>query len=348
MDEISLPLDFNETLAALQDLTRPFPAKLLRSFSDLSPLRIKKFLPIWVTLPLQRKIGLLEDLESILEKDTIVNFDEMAKSILSDVDAAVRVMAIRLLWECEDVQLVPPLIEMMFEDADEAVRAGAANLLGRFVYLGELDLIADTHKVSIVRNLLEVISGEDMPQVKQRALESVGYSSHPKVPELIKAALAENDTMWVSAALCAIGHTVDEVWEPEVLEHLESTDYEVQYEAVRAAGELELPSATDSLVALLDEEEVDGEIRMAAIWSLSQIGGDTARDTLAALLETSEDEDEIELIESALDNLDPAGERQNMKLLDFDPDADDDEEFTSDDFSDDISFDEEEDTEEDL
>lgn len=349
MDETPITQDFNEILAALQDMSRSFPGKLLRGFSDLSPLKLKKLLPIWVNLPSTRKVNLLEDLEVILEKDTIVNFDELAKAVLSDVDPAVRVLAIRLLWECEDTSLVPTLIEMLFEDPDEAVRAGTANLLGRFVYLGELDLIPDTYKISIVRNLLDVIVGEDLPQVQQRALESLGYASHPKIPDLIKTALASGDTLFVSAALCAIGHTADDAWESTVLDFLGSTDYEVQYEAIRAAGELELSSTIDFLVAMLDEDAVDPDIRLAAIWSLSQIGGDSARDTLTALLESSVDEEEIELIESALDNLDTGGERQNLKMLDFDPDEEDDEELASDDFSGDEFLEEEDDDlEEDL
>jgi HEAT repeat protein len=349
MDDTPITLDFNEILAALQDMSRPFPGKLLRGFSDLSPLKLKKLLPVWVNLLSTRKVNLLEDLEVILEKDTIVNFDELAKAVLSDVDAAVRVLAIRLLWECEDTTLVPTLIEMLFEDPDEAVRAGTANLLGRFVYLGELDLIPDTHKISIVRNLLEVIAGEDFPQVKQRTLESLGYASHPKIPELIKTALDSSDPLFVSSALCAIGHTADDAWESTVLEYLGSTDYEVQYEAVRAAGELELSSTIDFLVAMLDEDAVDPDIRLAAIWSLSQIGGDPARDTLTALLDSSEDEEEIELIESALENMDTGGERQNLKMLDFDPDEEDDEELSNDDFSDEEFLDDDEDDlEEDL
>jgi HEAT repeat protein len=343
MDETPVSLDFTEILTALKDLSRPFPGKLLRGFSDLSPLKLKKLLPVWVDLPTARKVNLLEDLEVILEKDTIVNFDELAKAVLSDVDAAVRVLAIRLLWECEDTTLVPTLIEMLFEDPDEAVRAGTANLLGRFVYLGELDLIPDTHKISIVRNLLDVLDGEDFPQVKQRALESLGYASHPKVPELIQIALDSGDILFVSAALCAIGHTADDTWEPVVLEYIGSPDYELQYEAVRAAGELELVSAIDLLIAMLDEDEVDPDIRLAAIWSLSQIGGDTVRDTLSALLESSEDDEEIELVESALDNMDTGGERQNLKMLDYDPDEEDDGEFSDDEYSDEEFLEDEED-----
>jgi HEAT repeat protein len=349
MDEAPITLDFNEILESLQDMSRSFPGKLLRGFSDLSPLKLKKLLPIWVNLPSTRKVNLLEDLEVILEKDTIVNFDELAKAVLSDVDPAVRVLSIRLLWECEDTTLVPTLIEMLFEDPDEAVRAGTANLLGRFVYLGELDLIPDTHKISIVRNLLDVIAGEDLPQVKQRALESLGYASHPKISDLIKTALDSGDTLFVSAALCAIGHTADDAWESTVLEYIGSTDYEIQYEAIRAAGELELTSTLDFLVAMLEEDTVDPDIRLAAIWSLSQIGGDTARDTLTALLEGSEDEEEIELIESALDNMDTGGDRQNLKMLDFDPDEEDNEELAGEEFSNEEFLDEEADElEEDL
>jgi len=346
MDEAPVTLDFNELLAALQDMSRPFPGKLLRGFSDLSPLKLKKLLPVWVNLPPTRKVNLLEDLEVILEKDTVVNFDELAKAVISDIDPAVRVLAIRLLWECEDTTLVPTLIEMLFEDPDEAVRAGTANLLGRFVYMGELDLIPDTHKISIVRNLLDVMVGEDLPQVKQRALESLGYASHPKIPELILTALDSRDTLFVSAALCAIGHTADDAWESTVLEYLGSTDYEVQYEAIRAAGELELSSTIDFLVAMLDEDTVDPDIRLAAIWSLSQIGGDAARDTLTALLESSEDDEETELIESALDNMDSGGDRQNLKLIDFDPDEEDDEELAREEFSDEEFLEDEDDEQE--
>jgi HEAT repeat protein len=133
------------------------------------------------------------------------------------------------------------------------------------------------------------------------------------------------------------------------MEYIGSPDYEIQYEAVRAAGELELTSAIDNLVGMLEEDEVDPDIRLAAIWSLSQIGGDAARDTLSALLESSEDDEEIELIESALDNMDTGGDRQNLKLLDFDPDEEDDGELSNDEFSDEEFLDDEDDElEEDL
>jgi HEAT repeat protein len=327
MDSNLEKIDFTELLSSLQDLDHPFPPKLLRGFSDLSSLQLKIILPIWVALPPHRKISLLEDLEEILEKDTLVCFDQLAIAVVSDPDPRVRILAIRLLWEYEDPRIISTVIEMMLEDSEEAVRAIAANYLGKFVYLGELERIPDNYKISAVRNLLEVLAGEDFPQVKHRALESLGYSSHPKVSSLINTALNSGDLLWVSAALAAISHSADETWEPQVLANIQSSEHEIQFEAVRAAGELELTSAVEPLAGILEDENSDPEIRMAAIWSLSQIGGDFARDTLQSLSETTEDEDEIDLLESALDNLSSGLESPNYKLLDFDPDSEDEEEL---------------------
>lgn len=326
MDDNLHKTDFGEFLDALSDVNHPFPPVLLRGASDLSKVQLKKLLPIWATLPSARRINFLEDLEELMEKDTLVSFDQLALAVLSDPEPKVRILAIRLLWECEDTHIIATIVDMMLEDPEEAVRAAAANFLGKFVYLGELESIADTHKISVVRNLLEVLASEELPQVKQRALESLGYSSHPKIPSLITSALSSGETLWMSAAMAAISHSADEAWEPHVLAHLNHGDHEVQFEAVRAAGELELTSALQPLAEMLENDTVDPEIRMAAIWSLSQIGGDFARDLLHNLLNTTEDEDEIELIEAALENMETGIDPQGFKMINFDPDEDENEE----------------------
>ncbi len=325
MDDNLTKIDFNDILTSLQDLDHPFPPSLLRGFSDLNAFQLRKLLPIWVTLPPLRKVSLLEDLEDTMEKDTLVNYDQLAIAVLSDPDPKVRILAIRLLWEYDNPRIIPSITDMMLEDSDEAVRAAAANILGKYVYLGEMETISDTHKISVVRNLLEVLGGEDLPQVKQRALESLGYSSHSKVPSLIKTALQSGETLWMSAALCAISHSADEIWLPQVIENLDSTEHEIQFEAVRAAGELELTDALEPIASILEDEVADPEIRMAAIWSLSQIGGDVARNTLQGVLESIQDEDEIELIEAAFENMETGIGSESHKLLDFDPDENEEE-----------------------
>ena len=216
---------------------------------------------------------------------------------------------------------IPVVITKMEDGAfmarSEAVRATAASLLGRFVYLGELDSIPDSIKISVVQNLFDVVSSEDMQQVRLRALESLGYSSHTKVAEIIRTAFNSKDSQWVSSALCAMGRSADEQWNDFVLEKLDSGDNDVLFEAVRAAGELELGAALDQLISLIDDEDSDPEIRLAVIWSLSQIGGDEVKEKFNELLEESENEEEIEWIEKAIENLEINGAPDSMEFLDF-------------------------------
>ncbi len=317
-------INFSEVLSALQDTTTPFPVRFLRSFSDLSPAQIKNLMAIWPSIALKRKISLLEDLEAVMEKDTLVNFDNFARIMLTDPEPGVRTPALRLLWECEDPSIIPGLIELSAKDEDESVRATTVSLLGKFVLLGELDALKAGVKELINDHLVSIVLGHDTSRVKQRALESLGYSSSPDVPELIRNAFQSNDTSWVTSALCAMGRSADDTWGPQVESMLASPDPEVMFEAIRAAGELELSASREQLLALLDEDIEDDEIRLALIWSLSQIGGDEVKEKLDQLLENAVSDEEVEWIEKAMENLDISSSA-NMDLLDFSPEDEDDE-----------------------
>lgn len=321
MDENKETINFSQVLSALADVETPFPPRLLRGFSDLTRRNIKELLTIWKTLPESRKVGILEDLDDLLEKDTLVNFDELVKIVITDTSAKVRVSALNLLWECEEPRIVPLLINLLDNDTDEAVRASSASLLGRFVLLGELDAISVKLRDEIVNRLIDINRINELPRVKQRALESLGYSSHPDVPELIRNSYNYNDIPWVTSALCAMGRSADEQWASIIQENLNSQDVEVQFEAVRAAGELELSTAREPLLALLDEEIEDTETRLAVIWALSQIGGDEVKEKLDEMLASAIDEDEIDWIEKALENLELSG-TGSMEMLDFTPEED--------------------------
>jgi len=309
---------FDSITVALMDLSQPFPSRMLRGFSDLSRKDLRTLEGLWPQIDLKRKLSLFEDLESIAETDTLVNFDEFAKLGLIDSDSAVRVMAIRLLWECEEASLIPVLVEMLLSDEVEDVRAAAASALGKYVYLGELDSIADTLKVSVVQNLLEVVAGDDLPLVRRNALESLGYSSHSKVPALIHKALESDDSLWTQSALYAISRSADEQWSDTVIRYLARPESEIKFEAVRAAGELELVDARDILLELLEENEDDLELRYAAIWALSQIGGEGIKEIFEEMLKKSDDEEEIGWLEKGLENLDLGGDLDKMGLLNFD------------------------------
>jgi len=340
MNDSDENISFSDALTALQDVSAPFPVRYLRSFSDLSPVNLKNLMRLWPSIPIERKVGLLEDLESVMEKDTLVNFDNLARTLLADAEPAVRTPALRLLWECEEQTIIPNLIEISVKDEDETARATAISLLGKFILLGELDALKDSTKELLTGHLVNIVLGSEKSLVKQRALESLGYSSHPDVPELIRNAFQSNDTRWITAALCAMGRSADETWAPQVETMLTSPEPEIQFEAIRAAGELELSSAREQLLSLLEEETEDDEIRLALIWSLSQIGGEEVKEKLDELLKNPFSDDEAEWIEKAMENLDISSSG-DLNLLDFSPENEEDgddevsfDEFELDDFDD--------------
>lgn len=198
------------------------------------------------------------------------------------------------------------------------VRAEAAAALGRFVYEGELEKIPEDVFRTVENRLIETVNSAEEALIRRRALESLGYSGREEVPALIRQAYQSDDPDWMASALFAISRSADSSWEPEVKRMLRHPRANVQIEAVRAAGELELDSTRRILLDLLEEEAQDSEVRSAVIWSLSQIGGDEVRDVFETLLEESDDEEEMELLSDALDNLDFTEDMAMFSLLDMD------------------------------
>jgi HEAT repeat protein len=296
-------IPFSQILESVLDLKKPFPATHLHRFSDLSGNDLAQFKNVWPKVDPDRRLSLLEDLEEAAETDTMVSFDEVAKICLMDSDARVRASALRLLWECEDARLIPTFLNMLEKDVEPIVRASAATALGLFVYKGELEEIPAVMLKKVEDSLLKTEQSADLPLVRRRALESLGYSGREEVVGLIEQAYRSPEGEWQASALFAMGRSADVRWEKKVLERLDALETEVRLEAIRAAGQLELESARHVLIEMLQEyQELDEEIRMAAAWSLSQIGGNNVREVLERLVENVED-DEADYMELALENL---------------------------------------------
>ena len=287
----------------------------------MGTLELQTLHEIWPRVGLSRKLSLLEELESLAEEDTLVSFDDFARPLLDDPDAAVRVHALRLLNESEDVKLIPSILQLLKHDADSSVRAEAAVELGHFVALGELDEIPWEAYSQVQAGLLESARGEDGPEIKRHALESLGYSSDDEVVKLIEAALNKRESDWQASALTAIGRSADDRWEEDVLLGLTDADNRVRLAAVQAAGNLALKSARTILLRMLEEEEdEDDDVTMSAIWSLSQIGGEDVRTYLENLLDQTEDDDQAEFLEEALDNLTFTEDLDRFELMSINPD----------------------------
>jgi len=311
-------------LAVVNDLLdegKPFPAHYLHHLSNLEPDDLILLTEIWSQVSPGRKRTLLEDLEDLAEADALTSFENLARSLLADADSQVRTRAIRLLWDCDDAKLVPAYLDILNSDEDVDVRAAAANALGQFVYLGELEKIpAELHQ-GLEDQLFAAATSAKETLVRRRALESLGYSGRAEVVPLIEAAYREKDPAWVVSALFAMGRSCDDRWRKQVLSQLRSPDYDIRSGAIHAAGELELESARIVLLGILDDEE-DLEVRRELIWALSRIGGEGVRARLEELHEIEEDDSETDFIEEALDALYFTEDMGGFSLFDVDPEVD--------------------------
>ncbi len=319
MTETKTP--FQKVIAELMEGRQDLPQSSLKEFSDLDPASLKALQEAWPRIPVERKRRLLDALESLSEEDTLVSFDDFARSLLNDPDPEVRMRAIRLLDEADDIRLIHTFIKMLNEDPDAETRAEAASALGRYVELGELDELPDEPRLQVEEALLEKANSEDQNVVRRNALEALGFSSRPEVITLIESAFRRENPEWQASALFAMGRSFDERWEESVLSRLMDFNTLVRLAAVEAAGELRLASARTALFHVLEEEEED-DIASAAIWSLSQIGGEDARLYIENLLDLAEEEEDIKFLEEALDNVEFTDELNHFDMLSIDPDED--------------------------
>lgn len=311
---------FSTVITALLNESEPFPAKLLHRFSDIETSDLKSVLEAWPRVSTRRKEALLEDLEDLAEADTLMSFDDLARSLLGDADPKVRIHAIQLLWECDDRKLVSTFLEMLSGDESPEVRAAAASALGLFIYKGELEEIPSETLHEVEEALLEAHRTGESLLIRLRALEALGASSREEIPGLIEAAYARRDEQWLVSALHAMGRSGDDQWKKKVLAQFQNPDDEVRSEAFHAAGELELSLARLPLLDQLEDEE-DLELRREIIWALSRIGGAGVRQKLEELLDGETDDEEAGFLEEALDNLLFTEDLNQFEMFDYDPDA---------------------------
>ncbi len=308
-------ISFTQVIAELLDNNKPFSPVHLHRFSDISPSDLTELEKSWPDVDPKRRAAVLEDLEELAESDTLVCFDDLSLMCLKDENPSVRVIAIRLLWETNDTSVSDRLIQMLKNDPDETVRAAAASGLGIYIYLGELDEIPKGRLRRTEEALLQAYSGSDNHLVKRKCLESLGFSSRKEIPSMIQESYEKENIEWRASAVYAMSRSAEKRWEKHILESLNDPDAEIRFEAIRAAGELELQNARLPILEMLTEPEnrEDEDIFQAIVWSLSQIGGENIREVLSALLEQADDE-EADLITNALENL---GLTEGLNMFDL-------------------------------
>lgn len=353
------PASIHDLIKSLLDLETPFPARLLYQFSDMQPEDRKVLATAWLSIPVVRRRAVLQDLLELSEHDDLLMFEDIGRIALEDSDAECLVSGISLLLEAEDPKLIPIFLQLL-ADADQAdfVRAAAANALGFYIYLGELEEIKPEVHHKIEDALLLAHAKDPSDLVQRRALESLRYSCREEVPPLLRHASAKDSEEWLESALFAMGRSADNQWENLVLEQLDHDNFDVRGQAIHAAGELSLGSARARLLRQLDREK-DEYLRSELIWSLSQIGGEGIEEKFEQLLAKTDDDEEANLLEEALEMLHFTNEIADFELMEVDidhrhelldeddevetwEDDDDDEDNEGDEYDDVDDFDDEE------
>ena len=293
----------------------PLEPASLTALSDLDAVRLAQFRSAWEGFGTKRRHAILLKLGELANSKIELSFEAVNRFALQDSDPPSRAQAIGNLWESEDPQLARQLLDVLRADQVAEVRKAAADALGSFVLLAETEDLAEQLRLEIERGLLKAVRSDPSKEVREGSLQSLGFSTREEVPELIEMAFSSGEGSSLRAALRAMSRSADSHWAPLVIAKLQDPEPGTRFEAVQAAGELDIREASEELVDLL--EDVDDRIRKAAIWSLSQVGGSIA---IAALeqLQESASESEAQLIQDALDNLEFEDGARELFRLNFD------------------------------
>ncbi len=329
-------IPFEKVVSALLDDQQVLDPRYLYPLSDLSGSDLRKLWEIWDEIDLDRRRGMMEDLERLTETNTLLSFENIFRRALKDRDDQVRFFAARAIEAFDTDDLIPDFLEILEEDQSADVRAVTASILGKYIYRGELDKISSEDQNQIEEALLTILESDQPDRVRQSALEAMGYSPRPEAHREIEKAYQSGVPEWMASALFAMGRSFDHRYDELVLDNLQHTSPEIRREAVRACGELYLEDAVPVLVDLLDDL---GDVRRAAIWALSQIGGEEAGPAINQLLDLSVSEEEYILIQEALERLSFLDEGVSMPLFDL-PLDENDHDFSEfeDDFDDEDAY----------
>lgn len=289
----------DQALAALRS-GRDLFVQDLRGLSDLDTPGAVAVARAWPELPEARRLETLRRSGKLAGDHIELNFDRLSLLAIRDPAPAVRTAAIANLWESEEPSLLRTLLTILETDPVPAVRIESARALGRFVYECEVD----SRHLALKQRLEEALlaaAAADVPGLRDRALEALGYSTRPEVPLLIESAYGAPESESRQAAVIAMGRSGDPRWKSAVVAELRSPSPTMRGEAARAAGELELRGSIGELVELL--EDTDPEVQRLTIGALGQIGGRPAQRALERFRKATEDPDLAQAADEALEVL---------------------------------------------
>jgi len=298
----SKPQAFKEAIATFAAVDAPLDENTMRAFSDISGEKLEIWVNTWQHLAGERRISIMEQLRDFAEEDFEQNFNTLFRIGLLDAEERVRLAAADGLFEDEHPSLVTPMIAILKDDPSEAMRAVAAQSLGRFVLLGEIEALTQDRRDQVYAALMRALLIETASSpVHRRALESLAFVTNEEMDLRIRDAFNSDDDLLRLSAIVAMGHSSNRAYLEMVRGELHSLSPAVRREAARASGSLEDQEAVVDLAPLL--EDPDESVRLVTLDALAEIGGKDARRLLEAAT-ASEDEEFAAHAEEALEELD--------------------------------------------
>jgi HEAT repeat protein len=281
---------FRQVLKQVLEEDRPLSYSQLQGLSNPHPEDLCAWREGWPAAAPERRRQVVCAVAQLNEDNPDLNFRDILMVALSDLDETVRLAAIEGLGDDESLDLLETLLALAAGDPSPQVRSQALLALGRFVYLVETTDLLGNYRQRLLRLLLEIFDDTAAPlEVRRRAIEAVSYiEGRAEVEDAIHRAYGAAEREMHVSAIHAMGHHMDERWQPLIERELASNDPEMRYEAACACGEMGNPELVHHLMPLLEDE--DHEVARAAIWALGEIGGTQARRLLERCLQNGEDD----------------------------------------------------------
>src|SRR6266851_7949939 len=191
-------------------------------------------------------------------------------------------------------------------DEPEQLRAKAAISLGPVLEQAETDGFEDPDDVPItertfrnIQDSLEKIylDNSTPKEVRRRILEAAVGAPETWHQDAIRYAYSSGDKEWMLTAVFSMRWVRG--FDDQILAALKSADAEIQYEAVKAAGNWELNAAWSHMVELVNDAHTPKPLLLAAIGAVGSIRPAEAREILVDLAD-SDDEEIAEAIAEAM------------------------------------------------
>jgi len=292
LDEVKVLLSLGDNLRLSQ-----YPI-LVAGLSDLGVQEAQSLLSAWRKLDVTKRRDINERLVEKIEHDYMLDYRSWAIMTIQDDDPEVRATGVELLWDDESIDTLHTLMELIRKEKAIEVRVVAFQVLGRFILLGEYEQF-DSDDIQIAQQLAYTTwhNHQEPIEIRRRALEAFANCTDDRLPAMIAEAYKSHLTEVQASALFAMGRSYDNQWNEIVLKELDNENPQIRYEAIRAAGELEIKKAVQQL-GRLARDDSDREIMLMAIWSLGEIGGDLPTKILTRLAEMAEESDDDDLIDA--------------------------------------------------